>query len=62
VQGNVCQSDAYKNPTDGLAKLVAQQKSDKFWLFCVNEGLETSGDQSSYLYLNVGHFINTSVN
>jgi hypothetical protein len=40
VQCDVCQSDAYKNQTDGLAKLVEQKKSDQFWLFRVNEALQ----------------------
>ncbi len=33
VQCDVCRSDAYKNWTDGLAKLVIRQKLDRFWLF-----------------------------
>ncbi len=37
VQCDVCQSDAYKNWTDGLAKSVSQQKSDRFGLFHVND-------------------------
>ncbi len=39
VQCDVCQSEAYKNWTDGLAKSVRQQKSDQFWLFHVNDPL-----------------------
>jgi hypothetical protein len=39
VQCDVRQSDAYKNQTDGLAKLAGQQKSDQFWLFRVNDPL-----------------------
>jgi hypothetical protein len=38
VQCDVCQLEAYKNWTDSLAKSVGQQKSDRFGLFCVNEG------------------------
>ncbi len=36
VQRDVCQSDALKNRTDGLAKLVGQPKLDWFWLLHVN--------------------------
>jgi hypothetical protein len=36
VQCDVRLSDAYKNQTDCLAKLVGQQKLGRFWLFCVN--------------------------
>jgi hypothetical protein len=39
VQCDVRQSDAYKNQTDGLAKSVGQQKSDRFGLFHVNDPL-----------------------
>jgi hypothetical protein len=39
VQCDFCQSDAYKNWTDSVAKLVGQPKSDQFWLFRVNEPL-----------------------
>ncbi len=42
VQCDVCQSDAYKNWTDGLAKSIRQQKSDWFWLFRVNDPLVMS--------------------
>ncbi len=39
VQCYVCQSDAYKNQMDSLAKLVGQQKLDRLWLFHVNDPL-----------------------
>jgi len=39
VQCDVCQSDAYKNQMDSLAKLVGQQKLDRLWLFHVNDPL-----------------------
>jgi hypothetical protein len=39
VQCDVHQLVAYKNRTDSLAKLVGQQKSDRFWLFGVNDPL-----------------------
>ncbi len=43
VQCDVRQSDAYKNLTDSLAKLVRLQKSDWFWLFHVNDPLGLTG-------------------
>ncbi len=51
VQCDVRQSDAYKNWTDGLAKSVGQQKSDRFWLFDVNDPLlGFTQVRSFYLY------------
>jgi hypothetical protein len=42
VQRDVHQSDAYKNQTDNLAKLVGQQKSDWFWLFRGKRGVSVT--------------------
>ncbi len=41
MQCDVRQSDAYKNQMDRLTRSVGQQKPNQFWLFRVDDPLES---------------------